>query len=382
MHLVYAIDNLGSGGAQRQSVELAVHLARRDDLRVGFLVYRDDDFHAERLAEAGVPVTRIPKGGRLDPRLPLRIRRWLRAERPDLVHAFIPLPCLWNGLAARSLPAASRPVFVAAERSAFDVYARGHDLARRLAYPLADAVTVNAERMRAEIEARLGIPAARLHYLPNGIDLEAWDAEAAGPSPIELEPGRFHLALVGGLRREKNHRLAVEALARLGPERTRDWRLWFVGGRTGEPGYAEEVERAIAEHGLGEQVRIVPPVRRIAALMARLDGLILPSAYEGFPNVVLEAMATRLPVIASRVGDVPNLVEAGRSGLLLERLDAEALADALGRLRGLPAGERAELGARARTRVEAHFGMEAVAERHLALYRQLVGTRHAGRARP
>jgi glycosyltransferase involved in cell wall biosynthesis len=382
MHLVYAIDNLGSGGAQRQSVELAVHLARRDDVRMGFLVYRDDDFHADRLAEAGVPVTRIPKGGRLDPRLPLRIRRWLHAERPDLVHAFIPLPCLWNGLAVRSLPAASRPVFVAAERSAFDVFARGHDLARRLAYPMADAVTVNAERMRGEIESRLGIPAERLHYLPNGIDLEAWDAEAAGPSPIELEPGCFHLALVGGLRREKNHRLAVEALARLGSERTRDWRLWFVGGRTGEPGYAEEVERAVAEHGLGGIVRIVPPVRRIAALMARLDGLILPSAYEGFPNVVLEAMASRRPVVASRVGDVPSLIEPGRSGMLLERLDAEALADALDRLHRLPAGDRSAMGERARRRVEARFTLAAVAERYLALYRQLAGDRCAGRAGP
>lgn len=372
MNLVYAIDNLGSGGAQRQVAQLALHLHERADVRVSVLVYHDLDFHGDRLRAAGVPVVRLRKGLQVDPLLPLRIRRWHRAHRPDLVHAFLPLPCLWHLLGVRATPRRERPVFVAAERSAFDDTSAPHALGRRLAYPRADAVTVNAQRMVADVAERLRVPRERLHYLPNGIDLEAWDAEAAGAPPFALEPGRFHLGLVGGLRREKNHLTVLEALERLGPEKTHDWRVWFVGGETGEPDYARAVRDAITRRRLGGIVRIVPPVQGVAALMRRLDGVLLPSSYEGFPNVVLEAMASGVPCVASAVGDVPNMLEDGRSGLVLERVDPDAVADALGRLHTMAPAERAALGAHARRSVDSRYAMPVVAARYLDLYRALV----------
>jgi len=375
MHLVYAIDNLGSGGAQRQCAALGLYLKQEHGQEVTFLVYRESSFFSERLRRAGIPVVLLRKRGRMDPLLPWRIRRWLRAHRPDVVHAFLPLPCLWHYLATRSLPVGRRPTFIAAERSAFDLFSLEHDLARRFVYPRAEALTVNSERMVGEIEARLGVAPERIHYLPNGIDLEAWDAAAAEESPLDLEPGRFHLALVGGLRREKNHLLVLDALERLGEERRRAWQVWFVGAETGEPGYADEVRASVERRGLARTVRIVPPVERIAALMVRLDGVLLPSQYEGFPNVVLEAMASRVPVITANVGDVPNLVEHGRTGFVLDRTDAPTLAGALEALHDLDSEKRAAMGKRARARVETRYAIPLVAGRYLEFYRKLADRR-------
>jgi glycosyltransferase involved in cell wall biosynthesis len=106
--------------------------------------------------------------------------------------------------------------------------------------------------------------------------------------------------------------------------------------------------------------------------MARMNGVLLPSQFEGSPNVVLEAMALGVPVLASPVGDVPNMIDDGRTGLLLPRLDASTLAEGLLRLRALGGEERDTLGRRAREHVAARFAMDRVAERYLQLYRSLL----------
>lgn len=374
MHVAFAIDNLGSGGAQSQSVKLALYLAEQG-LRIQFVTYGEANFFGHHLQEAGIPVTRVVRCGRFDPGFPLRVGRWLRAEQPDLLHAFLSAPSFWYYLGVRTLGPDRRPVFVAGERSSLADGSRLRGHLCGYVYPRADAVTVNAEPMHDQVASAFHVASDRIHYLPNGIDLVRWDREAREPCPLVLESGRFHLALVGGLRREKNHLLLLEALARLRPERIRDWRVWLVGGETGRAGDAERVRRAVTRFRLDEVVRIVPPVRQIAAMMARLHGLVLPSSYEGFPNVVLEAMASRLPVVVSPVGDVPNLVEHRRTGFILKQIEASELAGQLEALYVLSSEERRRMGERARQVVEARFSMPTVAGKHLELYYRLTSAR-------
>jgi glycosyltransferase involved in cell wall biosynthesis len=370
LHLVYAIDHLGGGGAQRQVVELGLHLGARKDLRVTILTYHDVDFFGERLRRAGIEVVRVAKRGALDATLPWRMARWMRSARPDVVHAYMLAPSLWSLLASRCLPRSLRPAVIAADRSGRIGEGRAQSALERFVYGRADAVTVNAEPLVAGMQA-LGVPQERIHYLPNGIDLEAWDRERARPCPLEFEPGRFHVGLVGRLEPQKNHGLLLEALSRIGPERLADWRVWFVGAASGGEAFAGRLRAEVAGRGLARIVQFVPLQRDVAAVLQGLNVLALPSSYEGFPNVLLEAMACGVPSVAAAVGDVPNLIEDGVTGLLVDALDADRLAAALLDLRGRSEAERRRMGERARAAVEARYRMPVVAARHLELYRRL-----------
>jgi len=372
MNLVYLIDNLDSGGAQRQAVELARHLRRRHDVEVRFAVYRDIDFYGERLREAEIPVDVIPKSGPLDLAFAIRLARWLREAQPDLVHAFLLRPVVWGLLAVRLLPAAHRPVFVAGERSGLVASSMRLQVLQTACYRLADAVTANAAPVARAIHDRLGVPESRLHYLPNGIDLEEWDTLAAAPCPFEVEPYRFHVALVGGLRVEKNHALLLQALQRVQEETRRGWCVWFIGGETGIAGHAERVRRRVMELGLGSLVRFAPPTAAIAAVMRRLDVIVLPSMFEGLPNILLEAMASRLPAIATAVGNVTEMIEDGCTGLVVPPGDAAALAKALLRVAEMTPEARRAMGDAARVAVESRYQMEVVAARYLDLYEGLL----------
>lgn len=376
LRVLYAIDNLGSGGAQRQVAELAVHLAKAGSgVEPSVLVYRPEDFHAGRLLASGVRVERVARRSSFDPTFPLRMGRSVRALAPDVVHAFLLHPALWALGALRTIPRARRPLLIAGERSSLVAISPSHRLRQLLVYRGCDAITVNAQPVAAEIHAKLGVDRTRIHYRPNGIDLQAWREAAAAPPPWPLDPELFHLALVGSHRPVKNHALVLEALARLGADRIRGWRVWFVGDPNEGQAFADRLRQDVERSGLAEIVRLAPATPRIAALVARMDGVLLPSRYEGFPNVVLEAMALGVPVLASRVGDVPNLVEDGRTGFLLPRLDAETLAEGLLRLRALAPPERRALGERAREHVASHFAIDAVAARYCDLYRELLAAR-------
>jgi glycosyltransferase involved in cell wall biosynthesis len=368
MHLVYTIDHIGNGGAQRQAVELAAHLRESEGWRVSFVVYREADFYGDRLRESGVPVIHVPKPYKYDPRLPRRMRRWLQSNPADVVHSFLPWSCMWGHLAVRGIGPAERPAFIAADRSTVSELRTLDRRVARFVYLRSDAVTANSQQSAEEIHRTFGVRRERIHYIPNGIDLERWDRASREEAPFVLEPGCFHLAVIGGLRPEKNHGLVVDALREVGLERIRNWRVWFIGHEPLGPQFADDLRRHVAESGLDGIVQIVPPTLRIAAVMRHLDGVLLPSSFEGSPNVVLEAMASGVPVVASRVGDVPNMAESGLTGLLLDRLNASELARAIMTLDEMGPSERAAMGGRARERVEKRYTLALAAARHRELY--------------
>jgi len=239
-----------------------------------------------------------------------------------------------------------------------------------------DAVTANSRPAADYIVDVVGLPPDTVHYLPNGIDLDTWDRRAAGPSPFEVDDTRLDLALIGRFSAEKNHRMLLDAVSRLDRQAQRSLRLWFVGGDQGPPNFRAKVREAISRADLAAEVRVEPPTLELPAFLASIDGLVLPSSFEGFPNVVMEAMASRLPVLASRVGDVPSMIDDGRTGLLVDANDPDALLAGLRRFLTLDADSRRTLGEAARSAIESRYRIEAVAADHLALYRRLAGGLH------
>lgn len=381
IHVAYLTDSLVSGGAQRQLVELARNLSHREGVRVSVVVYHDLDFFGDRLRQAGVPLTVLRKGGKLDLRLVPRLGAWIRTNKPDVLHAFQLHPAVWGLLALRMVQRAARPAYVAGQRSQLrDGFVER--MLQALVFHGSDAITVNATDVMGEIAVRHPRVRTRTLYLPNGIDLEDWDERADRESPVPADREHFHFALIGGLRPAKNHRGLLEAISLVPPERRKKWRVWFVGDETSGGPFADGVRRQIVERGLSEIVRILPATSEVPALMRHLDALVLPSLEEGFPNVLLEAMASRLPCVATRVGEVPQLLGDGEAGFVVPPSDGAALALALERIEDMPEPERRAMGERARRAVETRFSLEAVASRHLALYQELARRKRPPDTRP
>jgi glycosyltransferase involved in cell wall biosynthesis len=370
VHVVYALDSLVGGGAQRQAVELGRALLQRG-CRVTITTYRPFDFYASDARDAGIEVVCIPKTYHLDPRLPVRIGRWLRKTRPHVVHAFLLPPSVWNFAALRTMPRVERPPLVAAVRSAVRTLSRGDRWLHRAVYGNCDMVTANSHESARDLGALLGPASPPIRFLPNGIDLERWEEQARKPCPLALWAGGFHLAVVGRVGRDKNQQLLVEALSRLAPEERKDWCVWLVGSLDIEPDVVARLRRRIGELGLSEVVRLPGDTQDVAALLPHVDAVVMPSLSEGFPNAVLEAMAAARPIVATPVGEVPHMLEDGRSGIVARDLSAEGLGAALRRLAAMSPEEREGLGQAARHACVERYEMDAVARQHIALYEEL-----------
>jgi glycosyltransferase involved in cell wall biosynthesis len=230
----------------------------------------------------------------------------------------------------------------------------------RLTAAVADLVFAPSAATAAELERDYG--AAPVAVVPNATGGLATGAGAGRSGQHgwggEGEDGDTgYLLFVGRLRLRKGVEVLLHALARLAREGV-DLRLKVAGD--GE--HRGAVERTVAELGLGEQVELLGrcDAGRIAALLGGARALAVPSIYEGMPLVVLEAMAAGLPVVASRVAGIPEVVVDGETGWLVPPEEPAALAAALAALLADPA-EAARRGAAGRRRVEERYRPETVA---------------------
>lgn len=197
--------------------------------------------------------------------------------------------------------------------------------------------------------------------IPNGVDIERFSRP---PAPV---PGR--IVMVGRLApRQKRHDLAVAAFEKI-RNRHPAAELVLVGDGPARPA----VEALVARLGLTDSVRLAGPTGDMPALLAEAHCLLLATDYESCPLSVLEAMAASVPVVASRVGGIPELVVHGRTGLLVRPGDVGALADAVEVLLSDPDHART-LGAEGRRIARERFSRERMLSRLVELYETAANT--------
>jgi len=268
-----------------------------------------------------------------------------------------------------------RPVVLKVTSSAGDGLAKAISAGRfsRLSAHWHKAVTAVAALTRetaCEAEA-FGIPQERVHVLGNGIDTLTFaplPKSARTNRKLLLGLGVSSVALfVGRLSSEKNPEGLLKAWAMARKGLTGDWKLVLVGEGPLRP----SIERYIAGRLLPGDVLMVGHQDNIAQWMGAADIYVLPSENEGLSNTLLEAMACGLPVVATRVSGIPELVEESGSGLAVAVGDMEALAQALVRL-GEDSELRTAMGARARQTVVDRFAINNVAAGYELLYRSLI----------
>ena len=281
------------------------------------------------------------------------------AVRADVVHAHASKAGFLTRLASVLRRRRGRTVFTPHGWSfwAHDERSRLWLVLERLAAHWCGAiVAVSDAELRAGLAAGVGTE-TQYRVIRNGID----------PAPFERPrrpvPGR--IALVGRLAEQKRPDIAVRALARLRerhPEASLD--VIAHGPLDGE------VAALVSELGVQDAVRLLGKRDDVPELLEEAECFLLTSDYEGCPYTVLEAMAAGLPVAATRVGGVPELVIEGKTGVLFEPGDANAAADALAGLLGAPDRART-LGEEGRARVRSEFGRERMVRQTVALYDDL-----------
>jgi GalNAc-alpha-(1->4)-GalNAc-alpha-(1->3)-diNAcBac-PP-undecaprenol alpha-1,4-N-acetyl-D-galactosaminyltransferase len=365
MRVALLIDNLGSGGAQRQMVNLAVGLVSRGHV-VTLLRYALGDHFSARLDGTPILVRRVAKAWRFDPSVVARIRCELQAAAPDVVVSFLLTPNTYSLLAGAWL--GCRWKTVVSERS-FDPPGRMSfwSFALRQLYRRADAVVFNSHHQLRSVERTLPWVARRASTIYNGVDLDEFRPAVRRPFA-----GAIRLLAVGRDEPDKNGLLLVAALALLRHSLGLDARVQWVGDAKAKgEGHHSRMMKAIGAAGVEAAWEWVPPQADLRDYLGLADALVHPSLREGLPNVVCEALASGVPVLASNCLDHPRLVIPGQTGFLFDPNDPQDLAKAVQAFIELPREGRTQMGHAARSFAERNLSLSRMVDAYESLFAQL-----------
>jgi glycosyltransferase involved in cell wall biosynthesis len=354
--VVHIAESTGWAGGERYLLALATDLDRKR-FKLSVIV-PDDGPLVARLHALGIETCRVRLNDRLvSPRAFLGLVRALQQLRPVIVHSHGARSNVYTRLAARY---AGVPVVVSTvHNSLFDYEVAGwrralYVLAERVTSPLADRVVAVSQAIARDLVERYRIDAARTVVVHNGIDAWAFrparDA-ATVRAEMRVPRGRRVIVMAGRMTPQKGWDVLLEAAARL--TAVRDDLFWLLVGDG--PLRAALTRRA---GDLGVRACFAGARADMADVLGCADVVVLASRSEGLPFTLLEAMALGKPVVATRVGGVPEVVEDGRSGRLVPPQDPAALASAVAAV--LAAPDAVAMGARGRARVETAFTLDAM----------------------
>lgn len=310
---------------------------------------------AERARQASLPVCPVPAASETDLRLWVRLAQWLRRLDTPLLHLHSRRGLLGVCLLARWMKV---PLVIHWRTAAF---------MPPFALQGADAVIAVSKAAARAIGAQNGAR-WKVVVIPDAVDADAWqpppNAKAHTKTRWGLDSDAFVVAGVGRLIPDKGYGCVVEALALLTPSERPIVLL------AGEGHDAARLQRLAKQLGVADSVRWLGFQDDVRPVLWAADVFVHPSRREGLSCAILEAMAAGLPVIATSVGGIPELVRHGETGLLVPPDAPTHLADALRRLRAEKA-LRQRLGTNAQRFVREHHTPEGMVAATLAVYRRL-----------
>lgn len=370
MRVLHVITDTNMGGAGRYLLTL---LAQPSFRRIEVYVACPAGELQRRIDALGV--SRIDIGGKdVSLSLPLvaELARAIRRVDPDLVHThsclsariasrLLGIPVVYTKHNVSSIPPAER----AAEGAGPWGGAAGRLFRMMVARLFSNAVIAVSEVVREDL-IKSGVPASMVATIPNGVDLAAFPRPArrlAGPGKKD-DVGAIGVTVgtAARLHPQKALDVMIEA-ARIVVDAAPGTRFLIAGTGPSEA----ELRRKIQRLQLGSYVEMAGFVEDVPGFLRQLDVYVLSSRYEGLPFAVLEAMAARLPVVATNVGGVPEAVVDGVTGILVPPGDSRLLAEGILRLIRDPQ-MAARMGMAGRARVEEMFSAEAMATRTIEIY--------------
>jgi len=402
LHVLHLTNSLGLGGAEKRLSEIVENLPREEFQFTVGCVSRGGEYE-ERIRATGTPVEilgyrplrqdgRIVPGNLLQPLATARrFQALVDRHRPDVVHAWLPI-C--NVVAGRALSRwRYRRIALIASRILTGEYRQANPLiplAEMLGARRAEIVYCNSGAVAADvISSEPWVDASIIRIVRNGVDTRRFhpaEDRAAVRRALGIDENARVIVVIAALRAHKGHAVLLEALGRLlylyggqasglpAPARA-DVKVYLVGADQGE---GEPLRQAVERLGLRETVEFAGPRRDVPQWMQAADLLVLPSLAEGLPNVLLEAQASGLPCVATRLPGCEEALGGEQFGRLVPPNDPQALAGAMGELLD-DAAARQELARKSRAHVEQEHGMERMFERFVGLYREAAGMRGTNR---
>lgn len=351
MRIITVLRSLKSGGAERHALQLMRGLRERgyEALYAGPMA----GWLGQQLQADGFDGIDLPLRGLIDMPSIWRLARYARSVKTDLIHGHLTRGAYYAGYAARlaGLP----NVATAHSDNAGKHFGR------------ADRIIAVSQAV-ADFLQRCGYDPQRIRMVHHGIaDIAATlpaDIRARTRASLGLPEDLPCLLMAARIVPAKGHDTALRALATL---KQRDWTLLLAGDHLGDLG--PQMQALASELGIADRVRFLGLREDVPALLAASDLLLAPSRREALSLTLLEASACRLPIVASRVGGIGEVVEDGASGVLVPPDEPEALAAALSGLLDSPSRCQA-MGACARQRFETCFTENLMFDQTEAVYRE------------
>lgn len=353
----HVIGQLSRGGAERQLYELVRGIDRARFHCVVYCLSEDTAPFGDMIAAAGVAVKTLPRTRGLDVGRVLSLARLARRDRLDILHSFLVHASAYAWPARRL---AGIPRLITSARNC-QTAGGIRDRVIGQAFRGSDAIVCNGEAVREFVTQQYGAPAPRCRVIHNGVDLARFRPRPPVPSAGEGRPGPT-IITVGRLVAQKDVPLLLEAAVVL----SRDYptaRFVIVG----DGPLREQLQGEATQRGLGSAVTFLGERADIPDLLCAADVFWLTSAWEGLPNVLLEAQASAVPVVTRDVGAAREIVRHGLTGYVVPGRDAAAFAARTRQLLADPDASRA-MGLAGRQVVEETFSLTAMVRATEELY--------------
>ena len=368
--IAYLIDGLSMGGAERLMVPMLKYLSRAHfEPYICAMQSKDGNPMAEDLRALGVPVECLDIQHLRDLDAIPRLRRYLKKIRADLVHTQLEAANILGNISAKLLGLPSVCTIHVMPSLHVKTKTKLHQRVEwfALRYFCDRVISVSEEARRYHI-AISGAPDRQATTIYNGIDLSAFSEmdyvqeRNAVRAEYKIPSSANVLVTVAVLRPPKGIQFMIRALPAILAAHPNTYYL-IVGGGSHHEALIEEVNRA----GVGERVIFAGMRRDVPRLLAASDIFVLPTLTEALPTVLAEAMAAKLPIVASRVGGIPEMIEHGQNGILVAPEEPEALAVACTQLLDSPE-QRVMMGAEGRRIANQKFSIERQVHQLKELY--------------
>jgi sugar transferase (PEP-CTERM/EpsH1 system associated) len=376
--IVHIVDRIVIGGMENGIVNL-INRTPPERFRHAIICLRYADDFRSRLVSPDVAIFELHKKPGKDIGMYARLWRLLRELRPAIVHT-------------RNLPTADLAVVAVAAgvprlvhgEHGWDVSEQDGDnvkynLLRRVMSPMIHTYIAVSRDIEGWLRETIGVPGQKVRQIYNGVDAEKFFPARSGRTALPVDrfapAGTIVIGTVGRMEVIKGHLTLVQAFIRLAeflPERAADLRLVIIG--TGS--LMEPARTLLRDAGLEDRAWLPGARDDVPDLLRAMDIFVLPSLNEGISNTIIEAMATGLPVVATRVGGNSELVVDGKTGTLVPAQDPARMTEAIRDYVVAPA-LRTEHGGRGRARVEHEYSLERMVADYLSEYDALMTSRRA-----